>query len=193
MHDLATIQRKNREAALAAIADSVTEADEVAEQAEATHKACGKPVTFDREHISDGNVEDYPEAQHGHYYAAACLHCDEDLMEFEIEYPQPTQDERAEAMERHPAGKGRGKRLTEPAIDPATEPEQDEPGSGERTTKPLKPAEVAHLASASAHELARKVLAGFTKNGEIPFALTGQAALDIIAVAIEADRAQRDA
>lgn len=127
MHDLATIQRMNREAALAAITESVTEADEVAEQAEL-----------------------------------------------------------AAAMERHPAGKGRGKRLTEPAIDPATEPEQDE-----RTTKPLKPAEAARLASASAHELARKVLAGFTKNGEIPFALSGQAALDIIAVAIEADRAQR--
>lgn len=126
MHDLATIQRMNREASLAAITESVTEADEV-----------------------------------------------------------------AEAMKRHPAGKGRGKRLTEPAIDPATEPEQDEPGSGERTTRPLKPAEVAHLASASAHELARKVLAGFTKNGEIPFALSGQAALDIIAVAIEADRAAR--
>lgn len=129
MHDLATIQRMNREASLAAITESVTEADEVAEAAE-----------------------------------------------------------RAEAMERHPAGKGKGggKRLTEPAIDPATEPEQDG-----RTTKPLKPAEVAHLASASAHELARKVLTGFTKNGEIPFALTGQAALDIIAVAIEADRAAR--
>lgn len=98
--------------------------------------------------------------------------------------------ERAEAMERHPAGKG--KRLTEPAVDPANEPEQDEPDSGERTTKPLKPAEVAHLASASAHELARKVLAGFTRNGEIPFALAGQAALDIIAVAIEADRARRE-
>lgn len=122
MHDLATIQRMNREAALAAIADSVTEADEV-----------------------------------------------------------------AEAMRRHPAGKGRGKWLAEPAIDPATEPEQDE-----RTTKPLKPAEVAHLASASAHELARNVLAGFTKNGEIPFALSGQAAADIIAVAIEADRARRE-
>lgn len=122
MHDLATIQRMNREAALAAITESVTEADEV-----------------------------------------------------------------AEAMKRHPAGKGRVKRLTEPAIDPATEPEQDE-----RTTKPLKPAEVAHLASASAHELARKVLTGFTKNGEIPFALSGQAALDIIAVAIEADRARRE-
>ena len=140
MHDLATIQRMNREATeraneearaqrearLAAITESVTEADEV-----------------------------------------------------------------AEAKRRHPAGKGMGKRLTEPAIDPATEPEQDEPEQGERTTKPLGPAEVAHLASASAHELARKVLAGFTKNGEIPFALTGQAALDIIAVAIEADRAQR--
>lgn len=122
MHDLATIQRMNREAALAAITESVTEADEV-----------------------------------------------------------------AEAMKRHPAGKGRVKRLTEPAIDPATEPEQDE-----RTTKPLKPAEVAHLASASAHELARNVLAGFTKNGEIPFALSGQAAADIIAVAIEADRARRE-
>ena len=120
MHDLATIQRMNREAALAAITESVTEADEVAE--------------------------------------------------------------REAAMRRHPAGK----RLAEPAIDPATKPEQDE-----RTTKPLKPAEAAHLASASAHELARKVLAGFTKNGEIPFALSGQAALDIIAVAIEADRAQR--
>lgn len=120
MYDLNTIQRMNREASLAAIADSVTEADEVAE--------------------------------------------------------------RAEAMKRHPAGK----RLTEPAIDPATEPD-----SGERTTKPLKPAEVAHLASASVHELARKVLTGFTKNGEIPFALTGRAALDIIAVAIEADRAAR--
>lgn len=124
MHDLATIQRMNREAiaaherAMAAITESVTEADEV-----------------------------------------------------------------AEAMRRHPAGK----RLTEPAIDPATEPD-----SGERTTKPLKPAEAAHLASASAHELARKVLAGFTKNGEIPFALSGQAALDIIAVAIEADRARRE-
>lgn len=123
MHDLATIQRMNREASLAAIAESVTEADEV-----------------------------------------------------------------AEAKRRHPAGKGRGKRLTEPATDPATEPEQ-----GERTTKPLKPAEAARLASASAHELARKVLAGFTKNGEIPFALSGQAALDIIAVAIEADRANRGA
>lgn len=123
MHDLATIQRMNREASLAAITESVTEADEV-----------------------------------------------------------------AEAKRRHPAGKG--KRLTEPAIDPATEPE---PEQDERTTKPLKPAEVAHLASASAHELARKVLAGFTKNGEIPFALSGQAALDIIAVAIEADRAQRSA
>lgn len=140
MHDLATIQRMNREASLAAIAESVTEADEVAERAEL-----------------------------------------------------------AAAMERHPAGKGKGKRLTEPAIDPATEPEQDEPeqdepDSGERTTtKPLKPAEVAHLASASAHELAHKVLAGFTKNGEIPFALSGQAALDIIAVAIEADRANRGA
>lgn len=124
MHYLNTIQRMNREASLAAIAESVTEADEV-----------------------------------------------------------------AEAMRRHPAGK----RLTEPAVDPATEPEQDEPDSGERTTKPLKPAEAAHLASASAHELARKVLTGFTKNGEIPLALSGQAALDIIAVAIEADRAQRDA
>lgn len=127
MHDLATIQRMNREASLAAITESVTEADEVAERTEL-----------------------------------------------------------AAAMERHPAGKGRGKRLTEPAIDPATGPEQ-----GERTTKPLKPAEVAHLVSASAHELARKVLTGFTRNGEIPFALSGQAALDIIAVAIEADRAAR--
>ena len=35
------------------------------------------------------------------------------------------------------------------------------------------------------------MLAGFTRNGEIPFVLSGQAALDIIAVAIEADRAQR--
>ena len=124
MHDLDTIKRMNREASLAAIAESVTEADEVAEAAE-----------------------------------------------------------REAAMRRHPAGK---RRITEPAIDPATEPERDE-----RTTKPLKPAEVAHLASASAHELARKVLAGFTRNGEIPFALSGQAAADIIAVAIEADRAQR--
>lgn len=129
MHDLATIQRMNREASLAAITESVTEADEVAEA------------------------------------------------------------ELAAAMERHPAGKG--KRLTEPAIDPATEPERDEPDSDERTTKPLKPAEVAHLVSASAHELAHAVLTGFTRNGEIPFALSGQAALDIIAVAIEADRAQR--
>lgn len=102
MHDLATIQRMNREASLAAIAESVTEADEV-----------------------------------------------------------------AEAMRRHPAG---SKRITEPAVDPATEPDHEQ---DERTTKPLKPAEVAHLASASAHELARKVLTGFTRNGEIPFALTG--------------------
>lgn len=135
MHDLATIQRMNREASLAAIAKSITEADEVAEA-----------------------------------------------------------DELAAAMERHPAGKG--KRLTEPAVDPATEPERDEPDSeepdsDERTTKPLKPAEVAHLVSASAHELAHAALTGFTRNGEIPFALSGQAALDIIAVAIEADRAQR--
>ena len=79
------------------------------------------------------------------------------------------QAERDAAMKRHPAGKARA-----------------------TTTSPaLKPAEVAHLASASAHELAREMLAGFTRNGEIPFALSGQAALDIIAVAIEADRAQR--
>lgn len=112
MHDLNTIQRMNREASLAAITESVTEADEVAEQAEATHKACGKPVTFNRADISEGDTESFPTGQYGNYYAAACLHCDEDLMELEIEYPQPTQDERSAAMERHPAGK----LITEPSI-----------------------------------------------------------------------------
>lgn len=175
MHDLTTIQRMNREASLAAITESVTEADEVAEaKAKApTHKRCGNPVTFDREHISDGNVEDYPEAQHGHYYAAACLHCDEDLMEFEIEYPQPTQDERSAAMERHPAGK----RLTEPAQD------------AERLT-PVEAA--AQYASRSALDLAEKTLTGLTRNGKLPFALSGEAALAAIALGIEADRAQRN-
>lgn len=168
MHDLATIQRMNREAVERANAEAGAARKQA--QAEATHKVCGKPVTFNRADISEGDTESFPTGQYGNYYAAACLHCDEDLMEFEIEYPQPTQDERDAAMQRHPAGKAR-------AV----------------TTKPLKPAEAAHLASASAHELAREVLAGFTKNGEIPFALSGQAAADIIAVAIEADRAQRDA
>ena len=81
--------------------------------------------------------------------------------------------ERAEAMKRHPAGK----RLTEPAQD------------AERLT-PVEAA--AQYASRSALDLAEKTLTGLTRNGKLPFALSGEAALAAIALGIEADRAQRN-
>lgn len=52
--------------------------------AEAIHARCGNPVTFDREHISEGDTETFPIEQHGLYYVAACLTCDEDLFEHEV-------------------------------------------------------------------------------------------------------------
>lgn len=47
------------------------------------HSACGNPVSFDPEHMSDGDP-DHPD--HGSdFYFAVCRHCDEDLFSFECE------------------------------------------------------------------------------------------------------------
>lgn len=48
------------------------------------HNSCGHEVTTDREFISEGDTDEYPESEYGYYYFAACLHCDEDLLKFEI-------------------------------------------------------------------------------------------------------------
>lgn len=52
--------------------------------AEAIHTRCGSPVTLDRERISEGDTETFPTEQHGPYYVAVCLTCDEDLFEHEV-------------------------------------------------------------------------------------------------------------
>lgn len=88
--------------------------------------------------------------------------------------------EREAAMQRHPAGT----RITEPAIDPAAR-------TTGRNSKPVCDRTIDGLLSPSALELAEEVLTSFTSNGAIPFALSGEKALKVIALAIEADRAKR--
>ena len=51
----------------------------------AIHVECGNTVTFDRSQISEGDTEAFPVEEHGPYYIAACLTCDDDLFEHEIE------------------------------------------------------------------------------------------------------------
>ena len=48
------------------------------------HIACGTPVSFDPKDISPGDLDQLTPGE-GSIYSAACLECDEDVFEFEVE------------------------------------------------------------------------------------------------------------